>query len=79
MEKSSGYKFKLGQRVVARNSSHAGEAGIIVSRRPGFGTPGYTVHFGQGYCLLLKEEQLSSTFALFLDQAAGARAYRSMA
>ena len=58
MERPSDYKFRLGQRVVARNSSHDGEAGIIVSRHLGFGTPHYVVHLGQGRCLTLKEEQM---------------------
>jgi hypothetical protein len=58
MERPSEYKFTVGQRVVARNSSHDGEAGIIVSRRLGFGMPHYVVHLGQGRCLTLKEEQV---------------------
>jgi hypothetical protein len=58
MERPPDYKFKLRQRVVARNSSHDGEAGIIVSRRLGSATPHYVVHLGQGRCLTLKEEQM---------------------
>ena len=58
MDRPSDYKFRLGQRVIARNSSRAAQAGIIVSRRFDFGTPAYTVHFGQGCCLILNEEQM---------------------
>jgi hypothetical protein len=58
MERAADYKFRLGQRVVARGSSRATETGIIVSRRFGLGTPAYTVHFGQGRCLILNEEQM---------------------
>lgn len=52
MQRHPDYKFTLGQRVVARKSSHDGEAGIIVSRRLGSGTPHYVVHVGQGRCLI---------------------------
>jgi hypothetical protein len=52
------YKFRLGQRVVARNSSHDGEAGVVVSRRLDSATPHYVVHLGQGRCLTLEEEQM---------------------
>jgi hypothetical protein len=58
MQRPPHYKFRLGQRVVARNLFHGGEAGIIVSRRPGSDTPHYVVHLGQGRCLTLEEGQI---------------------
>jgi hypothetical protein len=59
MEMSPGFQFDVGDRVQARTGHYGGKVGTILSRRRGFGTPAYIVDFGQGSCLIVKQEELA--------------------
>jgi hypothetical protein len=60
MELSPDYQFDMGDKVVARSGHYAGQVGTVLSRRRGFGAPAYTVDFGQGSCLVMKQDELSA-------------------